>query len=270
MRAGDVLFREGDDAEHVLFMIDGRLRLSREGRHDWVYEGRWVIGSIDVLVGRRRRRTATAETNTRLTRMSAARWFEAIRDRPDVLLDTLSDFARGCCELYAKLAPDAGFAQPTPAAPPLDASSLSGRARALASLPLLRGVGAQVIFEVAALAKTHSLAPDEALFEAGTSPQRAFVVTRGLVEARRRDPDASATFAAGSLVGGALFLGDVTSAWTARALGPAEVLSFSIDDLFDHLEEHHDSLRAVLGTFSFEQERLREELSEREGELLLR
>src|SRR6476619_5403651 len=56
--AGHVLFREGDGSEWVHFMSEGRMRLTRPGAPDWVYIGRWVVGTTDVLVGRRHQRTA--------------------------------------------------------------------------------------------------------------------------------------------------------------------------------------------------------------------
>jgi CRP-like cAMP-binding protein len=65
LRPGDVLYREGDAADHVHFMTEGRVRLSRAGSADWVYEGHWVIGTTDVLAGRPRTRTAVVETVVR-------------------------------------------------------------------------------------------------------------------------------------------------------------------------------------------------------------
>ncbi|HEU4413011.1 MAG TPA: cyclic nucleotide-binding domain-containing protein [Polyangiaceae bacterium] len=270
VRAGDVLFREGEPAEHVYFMIEGRLRLSRPGLADWVYEGWWVIGTTDALAGRPRRRTATIETDTRLSRLPAGRWFEVMRSRPEVLLDTLVGFARGAAVLHAQLAPDGGFLPPAPPARRFDVATPAGRARLLASLPLLRGAAAQVLVELAALADCRELAAGDALFSAGEPCGRAFVVAEGAVEITRSGPDVRATFGPGSLVGDALCLGAPDGAWAARAAGPARVLSFSIDELFDLLEGHHESVRALMGTFSLEQERLREELGARTGELVLR
>src|SRR5262252_8428844 len=85
--AGHVVYRAGDEAKHVHFMSEGRMRLSREGAPDWVYQGRWVVGTTDVLVGRRRTRTAVMETSARLFRLRSERWFEVMHDRPEALLN---------------------------------------------------------------------------------------------------------------------------------------------------------------------------------------
>ncbi len=270
LRAGDVLFRAGDVAEHVHFMIEGRVRLSRPGHADWVYEGRWVIGATDALTGRPRSRTAVVETDTRLSRLPGERWFEVMRDRPAVLLETLLGFAREAAALHEQLAPDGGFAAPAPPARRADASTLAGRTRLLAALPLLRSAAVQLLAELAAAAEPRELAPGEALFGGGAPSGSAYLVVEGAVDLRRDDPAVAATFGPGELVGGALCFGDPSPAWAARAVGPARVLSFALEPLFDHLEGCHDSLRALMGAFALEQERLREELSARTGELILR
>jgi len=167
-------------------------------------------------------------------------------------------------------------AEPAPPEPPApapasfaDASSLASRARILASLPLLRAVPMQILVELANLAVLRELEPEESLFAAGVPPGRVFIVTRGRVEARRAEPVVSGVFVAGSIVGGALCLGDSEAAWSARALGRSQVLSFSVEDLLDHLEEHQDGVRAMMAAFALERERLCEELATRLGELVL-
>jgi CRP-like cAMP-binding protein len=270
VRAGDVLFRAGDAAEHVYFMTEGRLRMARPGHADWVYEGWWVVGTVDVLAGRPRSRTATVEADTRLSRLSSERWFEVMRDRPEVLVDTTLDFARGSAALHARLAPDGGFVATAPPEPPPDAATLAGRVRLLAAPPLLRPVPVQVLVELAAAAEPRALAGGESLFAPGEAPGRAFVVARGEVEAFSPEPAASAAFGPGALVGGLLAFGDARAAWGARARGPTGVLSFRVDDLFDHLEGHHGAVRGLMASFAVEQERLREELAARTGPLVLR
>lgn len=270
VRAGEVLFREGDDAECVYFMSEGRLRLSRPNHPDWVYEGWWVVGSVDVLARRPRLRTAVAETDLRLTWLPAERWFEVMRERPEGLLRALVDFARGAVAIHAQLAPDGGFLATVPPSRRHDVLTLAGRTRLLASLPLFRDMAVQVLVELAQLARLHDLAPAEPLFEAGSPAGRAFVVAEGAVEVYRPDPPLSATFAAGSLVGGPLMLGHTDAPWSARAVGPARVISFVVEDLFDHLEWHPDFVRTMMATLALEQERLREELAARTGELFLR
>jgi len=267
--AGHVLFREGDESVDVHFMSEGRMRLSRAGHPDWVYEGRWVVGTTDVLAGRRRSRTAVMETDATLFRLPANVWFEALDHRRYVLAKTLVGFARGIAALYAELAPDGGFPLLT-AARSLDVSSLAARVRLLAATPLLLGLPVQSLLELAHLSDHRDLAPQETLFSANAPPARVFVVSGGRIEARRGEPTVSAAFGAGSIVGGAVCLSDADAAWSARALERAQVLSFTTESLFDHIEEHRHGARAMMAALALERERACDVLAARRGELFLR
>jgi CRP-like cAMP-binding protein len=266
---GHVLFREGDASSEVHFMSEGRMRLTRPGQPDWVYEGRWVVGTTDVLVGRPRARTAVMETEARLFRLPATTWFEVVDSRPDVPLNALVGFARGIAALYTQLAPDGGFPDAAPS-PSVDVSTLSACARLFARTPLLRGVPMQTLVELADVATHRALEPGETLFATGAPPGRIFVVARGRIEVRRSTPDVSGTFGVGSIVGGALCLGDPEAEWSARAKDHAQVLSFGAEELFDHVEEHQLGLRAMMGAFALERERACDVLAGRIGELVLR
>jgi CRP-like cAMP-binding protein len=268
VQPGHVLFREGDDSEYVHFMSEGRMRLTRAGYADWVYDGRWVVGTTDILAERRRTRTATMETASRLFRLPASRWFEAMRDRPEVLMNVVVNFARGNVALYSRLAPEPAFAQPE--AHRIDVSSLAGRVFLLASIPLFRRVPVQVLVELASLAELRDLAPGQGLFAPGVPPGRIFVVTRGRVEAARDEPAARAFFGPGAIVAGAVCLGDAEGAWRASAVDHSQVLSFATEDLFDHIEAHHGGLRAMMGAIAVERDQLCEILAARLGELVLR
>jgi CRP-like cAMP-binding protein len=248
-------------------MSEGRMRLSRPGAPDWVYEGRWVVGTTDVLAGRARTRTAVMETDARLFRLPSERWFEVMQDRPEVLLDAITGFARGIAALHLRLEPDGGFE--TGSGATSDVSTLAGRVCLLASLPLLRGAPMQVLAELAEIAEVTDLAADETL-RPGAPAERIFVVTRGRIEGKRSDPDVRSLFSAGSMVCGALGLGDAEGAWSARAVEPSQVLSFSVDTWFDHIEEHIEGVRAMMAACALERDRLCDMLGERLGELVLR
>lgn len=272
VRPGHVLFREGDESEHVHFMSEGRMRLTRPGHADWVYEGRWVVGTTDVLANRLRTRTATMETPARLFHLPGQRWFEVMQDRPEVLLNALVGFARGLAELYSRFPPDGGFARTQEWAHEsrADTSTLAGRVRVFAGLPLMHGVPTQILVELAGIAEVRDLMPGDVVFGPGIPPGRVFIVTRGHVEATREDPEIRAVFGVGRIVGGAVCLGDALGAWSARAVDAAQVMSFSNEDLFDHLEEHSEGVRAMMAAAALERERLCEILAEKLGELVLR
>jgi CRP-like cAMP-binding protein len=166
--------------------------------------------------------------------------------------------------LYGRLAPDGGF-PPARDEPTVAVASLPARARVLAAAPLLRGVPMQSLLELAQLATCRDLEAGEVLIAKGAPPARVFVVTAGRVEAWRAEPEVRAEFGVGSIVGGAVCLGDPEGAWSARAMGRAQVLSFSNEELFDHIEEHQYAVRAMMGAFALERERACDVLAARLG-----
>jgi CRP-like cAMP-binding protein len=265
---GHVLYRQGEPSSDVYFMTEGRVRVTCPGRRPWIHQGRWVLGTTDVLLGRPRSRTAVMETQARLFHLAAAQWFEAVDGRPAVLLNALVGFARGIADLYVRLAPDGGFASPE-GVPALHTDSLAARARALAATSLFSGIPMQALVELASIGDLRTLRAEDELFAAGRPSGRVYVVTRGRIEARREAPEVRGVFGPGAVVGGAVCMGDPEGAWSARALETTETLSFGLDDLFDAVEEHQRGVRAMMGAFAAERERACDVLAERLGELVL-
>ena len=265
---GDTLFKEGDEAKHLHFIPDGRVRLTRMGRADWVFGGRWVLGGADVLAARPRSRTATIEVATRTFSLPADYWFSVMRNRPAGVINALEGYYRSTTEYHALLAPDGGFL-PMVQCSPFDGSTIAGRLRALSAVPMFAEVPAQMLLELAAVSEERSLGPGEAAFSAGTPHAELAVITRGEVELTRTSPDVRAIFGPGSAIGGAVCFVDRAAAWTARALGEVNLITVPSDTLLDSLEDHVEAMRAMMKHTALEQERLCEEIASRRGELVL-
>lgn len=267
---GDILFARDDEATHVHFMTEGRVRMSRPGYADWVYEGWWVMGTSDPMAGRRRVRTATVETSMRTFSFPWVHWFKVMHDKPLGLLNMIMGYTRGILRSHERLAPGGGFVTPAKRAPTFDVSTLAGRVRLLDALPLLAGVPTQLLLDLAALAKPRVLQPGESIFASGTPHHDFVVVARGELEATRTDPDVRGVFGPGTSAGGAACMRDIDSAWTATAASEATVLTIPMEVLCDNLEDHVEGCRAMMTTLALQQERLWEELAARTGELVLK
>lgn len=285
--AGEVLFRAGDPSEYVHLMSDGRVRLRAEGHPDWVYEGRWVIGTTDLIVGRPRARTAIVEVPTRLFRLRGEHWTELMEDSFEATSAALVGSARGTLALHEKVHPHGGFlhrgARPSEARARVELETLVDRAVLFYETPLLRGAGVQPLTDLARVSAVHDLARGEVLFAPGAPPGRTFVVAEGEIEARLvRQPDAAdplnttrshdivARFGPGSVVGGAASLGDPQGRWGAEAVSSARVVSFSTEDWFDELEEHPELGRAAMQVLALEREHLFDLLAGGDAEIVLR
>lgn len=267
--AGEVLYREGDPADYVYLMAEGRARMSREGHSDWIYEGRWVIGTVDVQVGRPRARTATVEQDARLFRYPGDLWNDVLEDSFEITVNALTGSATGTAALYARIAPKPAFPEPEDTPVLYDTSTLVGRALLLSEVPLLRGAGVQALTDLAETTVIQPLAAGDALFAPRTRRGHVHVVVRGAVEVHRDEPRVTGRFGPGAVVGSAVCLAS-DDAWGARALSPSEVLSFSVEEWFNQMEEHPEMARVAMTALALERERLMERMANELDEMVFR
>ena len=71
LRAGDVLYREGELAPDHFFVVEGEVSLETAGSPAWTLGSRSLIGTLDVTLDRPRSRTVTAVRDTHLFRVPA-------------------------------------------------------------------------------------------------------------------------------------------------------------------------------------------------------
>jgi CRP-like cAMP-binding protein len=248
--AGELLFDIGDSSDHLFFMSEGRLRLQAPGHPDWVYDGRWVVGTTDQIT-------------------------ELMEDSFDATSTALLGNARGVAALYARLAPTGGFAPvatddeaPISLRAPMS-DSIVDRTLLLYETPLFRGAGVQPLTDLARQCSLVDLRAGQDLFSAGIAPEQTYVVVTGEVEVVREAPAVTARFGPRQVVGGAICLGDADAEWGARATAPTRLLSLRNEDWFDGMEEHVDLATASMAWLSLERERLFDLLAAPTGEIVL-
>lgn len=265
VRPGDVLCREGDPTDHVFAMAEGRLRLSRQGLADFVYRGRWAVGTVDAILRRPRRRTIVVEAGTRILRTPARAYGELIEESVDLAAVTLLGLGMAIDDHEVRLGATSH------ARPPMEAgtapASLVGRLALLEQVPFLAGATLQAIVDIAAGTTIEELAPGARPALLGQRDPRVFVVAAGRIEVARGPETRS--FGPGEVVGGMAWHRASEGRLDARAIEPSSVLAFAVDDWLDRMEEHPSLATAGVGALSAERERLQEELAARLGELVL-
>jgi CRP-like cAMP-binding protein len=270
--AGDALYEIGDPADLLYFMSKGSVRVAREGSPTWTLEGRWVLGSSEVILERPRERTATALTDLELVTIPGDAWLELIEDSFELARMIVGNTARGMAGLYGRLG-DAAFPAPAeaPSLPlpegPLD---LVERLLVVSEVALIREADVQTLTNLASAADELRFAPGEDVFRRGAPRDRMVVVADGLVEAWRDDPSVRGRFGPSDLVAGAAGLGDTTPSWRARALAPTRALSVPIELFLDELEEHFDVVRAAIAAMAAERERLLDAIVLRDPDAVFR
>jgi CRP-like cAMP-binding protein len=270
--AGKRLFAQGEQPEHIFFAREGRLRLEREGRPAWLFEGRTVVGVFDALLDRPHERTAVALTDLHLLKLRVEHWLELLEDSFGLVRAAIGNASRTVATLEAR-----GWANQTAprglviAQVPALAGPLSfvDRLAIFAEAPLLRGAGIQVLVEVVDSMHEVTFEPGESVLEHGVWRGESLFVLEGEVEGMRLDPEIKVLFGPGSFVGGIACLGEPILAWSARAVTRVRALSMSHDDWFDLMEEHFDLVRSTLSQLAIVREGFLEGLEATDGEIRL-
>ena len=263
VRAGDALYREGDPPDSLVLMTAGRLRATRVGAPSWTFDGRWVLGTLDLLAARPRRQTLTALVDTHTVHLDAEAWIDLLEDSFDAARGAVMGNARALMTFHDRLAPTGGFLPPRSSSerPPTSPLTFVDRLASLTELDFLRGSGVQALADLADSSEEIALDEGQLVFARGAAGGRVFLVVEGLVEASREGPRVSARFGPGQVVAGAAAFGAWGAPWEARAVTRARLLSFTVERLLDEMEDHFDLLRSLLTGLSFERERLFELLA---------
>jgi CRP-like cAMP-binding protein len=272
VREGQTLYAVGDPPRYIYFLRDGRIRLAREGGGALVYEGRWVIGTFDILLERPRNRTAVALSSFRVLRAPGEGWLELLEDSFEVAQAMVWAFAGNVARLeeaYGVRDPVSHDVILRVMQLPESKLNLVERLTLLMELPLLRGAGVQTLADLAAVTEEAAFAPGETvLTRGGTGKERLYFVIDGDLEARN-GPDRVSRFGPGTLLLGASAFGEAALPWEVRASEKARLLSFRIEDWVDLMEEHFDMVRSALTTFALSREQIVERLASERGELVL-
>jgi CRP-like cAMP-binding protein len=271
VHAGQRLFTAGAPIEFIYFMRDGEVRFTREGAPPWTLRGRWFLGGFDALSDRPATRTGTALVDFHGMRVSGVAWIEMLEDSFQLARSAVVNGLRALMRLEERIptgAPTSRRDAPFFEAPP-GTLSLVERLALLLGVRMLRGTGVQALADLAALSQQVSFDAGELIIERGVGREDLILVVNGEVLAERDDPAVRRTYGPGDLVCGVAVLGQVASAWQARAMTPVRGVSFPIDALFDLMEEHFDLVRSTLSALGARRELLLEHLASESNDFIL-
>lgn len=263
--SGTVIYRAGDPARFVYFILDGRVDLTVEGRDPWTFTDRGVFGILDAELERPHVRTARALSDVRVIALRAEDWQDLVEDTFDFTRRRISRNTADLLRRGLAIRPHAGFEQTKEAyraeerlAPNAtrDAADPFARLLVLHLTDLFERAGIQSLIRLARGAVERDLTPGETIAEEGEPAAALLVVADGSVTISRREPAISAVFGAGRVVGGYAGLGHERWPVTARAREPSRVLAIRYEELFDVMEDHFDLVRSVMAFLAAERERL--------------
>lgn len=263
--AGSRIYRRGDHAGHIYFVLKGEVELKLEGAESWKLTPPSVVGILDVQQDRARERTAIALSDVHALVLGAEDYFDVLEDNFEYARAGVQGIAVNLHKLSLDLAPTGGFPEPTgPVAPlPPRPLNLVERTFALHHGPAFRAASIQGVTRLAGLAEEVRYEPGDVISRRGDPCDALVVVALGLVRIDREDPRVEARFGAGSLVGGYATIGHDAHEYDTTVLAPTAALRVRKEDFFDLLEDHFEVTRGILGFLASEREHVLEERAAR-------
>jgi CRP-like cAMP-binding protein len=93
VRSGEVIFREGDHAEGMFVVAEGKVEISKNGTVIDTAEAGDAVGEMALIDDRARAATVTATTDSRLARISKARFESLVVQNPYFALALMEQMA---------------------------------------------------------------------------------------------------------------------------------------------------------------------------------
>jgi CRP-like cAMP-binding protein len=248
LEEGAVVFAEGDPATHQYFIVDGEVKLTGSGLREVTFGPRSTVGMLDAVLERPLSWTAVVQRKAHILRIRIEDWLDVLEDSFELSRMIIRNIAAGVHRLRLRSPPLGGFDEP----PSLPAASdgprhlhLVDRVLLLRGVPVFARASIQAVSSLAELAAELRPAAEQVLARSGEPKRHMLVVASGEISATCPAPALRGRFGRGTLVCGALAIGDATD-YEVRAEVPSHVLAIARDDYFDIMEEHFGLFRSTL------------------------
>ncbi len=252
LEAGAYLYRAGDVADEIYFIVRGTIGLGRPGGPEREFGPGSVLGAFDVEHDRPRVRSARAlGGKVELLALSAEDRLELLEDSFEHTRAMISRMASRLDEIgrYGGQPLDPAHTL----APRDEPLPLIERVFTLRDTPVFRHATIQALVSLAPAADELRLAAGETLFQPGEARGVLFVVVAGCLELTRADAGKE-RYASASLLGGGAALCAALARQSARALCSAVVLRIREEDLYDVMEDHFELARSIMRYLATEHE----------------
>ncbi len=260
VRPGDVLFRAGEPASDVYFVVNGAVELSREGEEPWRLGGQSIVGIIDCSLQRACSRTVVAIEPGHVLRLSFADYMDVMEEHPDAALRLVVWGAAQNRDLAARVgAPLLFFGAENPSDPTLSEERLDWddpiqRLIALRAVPALSRAPIQALASLGRVAQVRRVAEGEHLLSMSARPAVLYVLVEGSV--RLRAPGLDVRIGPARILGDLAALGSEPCLYDFVAETDAVTLTLLREDLYDVVEDHFGLVRSLFARISEQRERL--------------
>ncbi|HEX9619597.1 MAG TPA: cyclic nucleotide-binding domain-containing protein [Polyangiaceae bacterium] len=273
LESGETLYRAGEPADRLFFLVSGHVRLEHEADDPWNLEDHSAIGILDAALERPYSRTAVTVRGTHLIEIDFADYLDVLEDHFEFAKRVLSIGAERMDDAAKRLAPHGTFAasvaEPRPGLPPASPQRPFDRMERLMVLratPFLERASVQVLASLSGLSHERRFRAGAQILHAGEPAADLVFLASGRAAVLREHPRIEAEFAAGHLLGGHASFGMSRHAYDAHALTDSIALVINKEDFFDVAEDHFVLGKAVFASIALERERLMQRIAALEAD----
>lgn len=268
--AGSELYRQGDTAENLFFLIRGEVALEVDGEEPWLFGPQSMLGVLDASLGRPHSRTAVVRRDVAALTMSFREYVDVMEDHFDFTKSSLERGSREMHERSLTLPPELVFDVPAREAEALVALGDKGagsidlmeRVLVMRRGQVFTRTSVQALVNLAKHVETEHWNPGDVLFSAGDPAPHLRLIAAGRIAIERVDPPVKARFGPGELLLRQAALGADVHAYTATVESAAITLRLSKEDLFDVAEDHFSLIGSLFSYLGRENERTRRLLAD--------
>jgi CRP-like cAMP-binding protein len=259
---GQVVYRDGEAATDVYFVVSGRLELSRKGEERWYLVGQSMLGIIDCSLQRAYSRTVSVDEPTHLLKLGFDDFMEVLQRHSDAALRLVVWGATQNRELAAKVAaPSVFFGGESPSDATItheafDWGDSVARTLALGLVPALSRAPVQALASLGRAARPHRFAAGAQVLRQFEWTKQLYVLVEGSV--RLRAPGLDARVSPARVLGDLAMLGTGPCPYEFVAETDVVVLMLSRDTVYDIVEDHFGLVRSLFARISEQRERLLE------------
>lgn len=266
VRRGEVLYEEHDAIHALYLLVDGRVRLYRQGQAVSELGAADDVGLVEFLAGVAHPLRAVADSNALALVIDGAALLDLIEEHFPLFLQIRRALGGEIAQQQRALRTYQTQAQAAPAATARNGAypaaqpvtDFAEMLLALQQTAAFRDVGLALLAALIDADETMRLEPGTALWQHGDEAQCLVLVTEGdiaCVAENERDGFHAGT---GALLGVDAVFGDTPYIYTATATTPSSVCRITTQMLLDLAEDHFDLAAHILAHCARELLRLKE------------
>jgi CRP-like cAMP-binding protein len=266
---GTALMRSGEPVTSVYLVLDGRVRLARQGR-DLGHTGRWGgVGGFSLFARDPDGADAVAETDVTALELEADALLELLEDRFAILRHVIREMCRTFIRLVQQHPPEREVRWRTAPGGPERDLDLVDRIVFFRQSVAFAGSSINALAELARWLSEQHVEPGTTLWREGEPARYASMIVTGVVSCTSADGGVGFRLGPGAPLGVVEAIAEVPRWYTAVAESPLVTLAGDTEGLLDVFEDNYAMALDYVAAVAREIVRLLERLADK-GERPLR